>query len=139
MVGTLFITPIAVLVLIFWRLLPSLGTSDAADATHRRQHLWWRRISAAGLIVPVLVALAFLGLGFWRFYGSGPGLRPYYPFFRRAAIAWKISGVIGLLSALRAAQFTRWRGPDVELAAVHVCLLFFIWIAPELPYALRAD
>jgi hypothetical protein len=139
MIGIIFIVPVGIMVAIFWRLLPSMTKSNAADSAHQRQHLWWRRISAGALIAPGIVVLAFIALVFWHFYGSGPTLRPYFPFFARAAIVWKISSAIGLLSSLRAAQFARWSGPDLELAAVHVCSIFFIWIAPQLPYAFRGD
>ncbi|MFN7141667.1 MAG: hypothetical protein ACK4UN_20280 [Limisphaerales bacterium] len=92
--------------------LPSLRL-DAGRSEEKRfkEQIWCRRLSVLMIAVPVLTVMAVLCLLFWRTYGKGPGLYIFKHQLAFAAKAWLVTGLLGLLLAIRSSHIAGGRDP----------------------------
>ena len=98
------------------------------------------RFSVLMLLVPASVVFLFASVFVLFRFGVD---HPVVPFFRQflplEGKLWFVSGVIGLLSAIRASHLAKWTGDGLQLVALHVASLAFLWFTTYLPYLGHPD
>ena len=110
---------------------------DASDSAERAaQHC--HRISFLLLAVPAAVTGIAIAL-IIRKYSGGPGLLTYRNSLSTAVTLWKVSCIVGVISALGGSFFSKKRGQGYELVAAHMILLFMVIVVPYFQYAGHPD